>query len=81
GGRMFAPTKTWRRCHRKINTNQKRYAMCSAIAATGIPAIVMSKGHRIEEIPEVPMVVSDKIEEYKKNKRSCFIVEEIKSLE
>lgn len=44
GGRMFAPTKTWRRWHRRININQRRYAMCSAIAATGIPALVMSKG-------------------------------------
>jgi large subunit ribosomal protein L4e len=26
GGHMFAPTKTWRRWHRKININQKRYA-------------------------------------------------------
>ena len=26
GGRMFAPTKVWRRWHRKINLNQKRYA-------------------------------------------------------
>ena len=24
GGRMFAPTKTWRRWHRKINVNLKR---------------------------------------------------------
>ncbi|KAJ8874605.1 hypothetical protein PR048_025471 [Dryococelus australis] len=44
GGRMFAPTKQWRRWHRKINVNQKRYAMVSAIAATGVPALVMSKG-------------------------------------
>lgn len=44
GGRMFAPTKTWRRWHRKISVNQKRYAMVSAIAATGSPALVMSKG-------------------------------------
>lgn len=49
GGRMFAPTKTWRRWHRKINTNQKRYAICSAIAATGVPALVMSKGNVILE--------------------------------
>ncbi|KAK7891229.1 hypothetical protein WMY93_023192 [Mugilogobius chulae] len=49
GGRMFAPTKTWRRWHRRINTTQKRYAICSALAASAIPALVMSKGHRIEE--------------------------------
>ena len=46
-GRMFAPTKTWRRWHHRINTNQKRYAMCSAIAATGVPALVLSKGHKV----------------------------------
>ena len=27
GGRMFAPTKTWRRWHRKVNINQKRWAL------------------------------------------------------
>jgi len=41
---MFAPTKTWRRWHRRINTTQKRYAICSAVAATAIPALVMAKG-------------------------------------
>ena len=55
-GRMFAPTKTWRRWHHRLNTNQKRFAMCSAIAASGVPALVMSKGHKIEGISEVPLV-------------------------
>merc|ERR1712039_229975 len=48
GGHMFAPTKTWRRWHRKVSLAQKRYAMCSAIAATGVPALVMAKGHQIQ---------------------------------
>merc|ERR1712078_842305 len=34
GGRMFAPTKTWRRWHRRVNLNQKRMAVCSALAAS-----------------------------------------------
>ncbi|KAL4228249.1 60S ribosomal protein L4 [Mactra antiquata] len=79
GGRMFAPTKTWRRWHRKINTNQRRYALCSAIAASGIPALVMSKGHKIEEIPEVPLVVSDKVEEYKKTKEAVGLLKKLKA--
>nr|XP_034326412.1 60S ribosomal protein L4 [Crassostrea gigas] len=79
GGRMFAPTRTWRRWHRKININQKRYAICSAIAATGIPAVVMSKGHRIEEIPEVPLVVSDKVEEFKKTKEAVALLKRVKA--
>lgn len=50
GGRMFAPSKTWRRWHRKININQKRYAVVSALAASAIPALVMARGHRIEQV-------------------------------
>lgn len=79
GGRMFAPTKTWRRWHRRINTNQKRYAMCSAIAATGIPSLVMSKGHRIEQIPEVPLVLTDKVEELKKTKEAVALLKKVKA--
>jgi len=79
GGRMFAPTKTWRRWHRKINVNQRRYAITSAIAATGVPALVMSKGHRIEEIPEVPLVVSDKVEEIKKTKEAVTVLKKLKA--
>lgn len=74
GGRMFAPTKTWRRWHRKVNVTQKRYAITSCIAATGVPALVMAKGHRIEGIPEVPLVVSDKVEEFKKTKEAVTLL-------
>ncbi|XP_014666598.1 PREDICTED: 60S ribosomal protein L4-A-like [Priapulus caudatus] len=79
GGRMFAPTKTYRRWHRKININQRRYAMCSAIAATGVPALVMSKGHRIEETPEIPLVVSDKMEELKKTKEAVSLLKKFRA--
>merc|ERR1712219_18908 len=68
GGRMFAPTKQWRRWHRKVGVAQKRYAMCSAIAATGVPALVMAKGHVINGISEVPLVVSDKVQSFQKTK-------------
>ncbi|TRY68723.1 hypothetical protein TCAL_04669 [Tigriopus californicus] len=79
GGHMFAPTKTWRRWHRKVNVAQKRYAMCSAIAATGVPALVMAKGHRIENIPEVPLVVSDKIQSYNKTKEAVILLRRLKA--
>ena len=76
---MFAPTKTWRRWHRKVNIKQRRYAVVSAIAATGIPALVMAKGHRIEETPEVPLVLSDKVEEVKKTKEAVRILKKLKA--
>ena len=59
---MFNPNKTYRRFHRKTNTNEKRHAVASALAATGCPALVMARGHRINELPELPLVVSDDVE-------------------
>ncbi|XP_012268839.1 60S ribosomal protein L4 [Athalia rosae] len=79
GGRMFAPTKPWRRWHRRINVNQKRYAIVSAIAASGVPALVQSKGHMVQEIPEFPLVVSDKIQEYNKTKQAVIFLRRIKA--
>merc|ERR1739844_85620 len=79
GGHMFAPTKVYRRWHRKVNVAQKRYALCSAIAATGVPALVMAKGHRIEEIPEVPLVVSDKVQSYTKTKEAYILLKRTKA--
>jgi large subunit ribosomal protein L4e len=66
GGRMFAPTKTWRKWHRKINLTQKRYAVASALAASAVPALVMARGHMIDEVPEIPLVVDNSIESSKK---------------
>jgi len=59
GGRMFAPTKTYRRWHRKVNKNQRRFALVSALAASSSTALVMARGHRIENVPEIPLVVSN----------------------
>jgi len=61
GGRMFAPTKTWRRWHRKTSISQKRFATTSALAASAIPALVLARGHRIEQISEVPLVIDNKV--------------------
>jgi large subunit ribosomal protein L4e len=74
---MFAPTKTWRRWHRKVNVGQKRYAVCSAIAASGVPGLVMARGHEISRIPEVPLVVSEKVEEFKKTKEAVTFLRKI----
>ncbi|KAJ8913549.1 hypothetical protein NQ315_017100 [Exocentrus adspersus] len=79
GGRMFAPTKPWRRWHRRVNINQRRYALASAVAASGIPALVLSKGHVIDQIPELPLVVSDKVQEFNKTKQAVQFLRRIKA--
>jgi len=79
GGRMFAPTKTWRKWHRHINVNQRRYAICSAIAGSGIPALVMAKCHIVDQVPEIPLVVSDKVQELKKTKEAVGVLRKLKA--
>merc|ERR1719263_1951986 len=61
-GRMFGPTKVWRKWHRKINTNQKRFAVTSALAASALPALVMARGHAIENVAEIPCVIPTECE-------------------
>lgn len=56
-GRMFAPLKLWRKWHRKVNTNQKRNAVASALAAAACGPLVMARGHKIDDVPELPLVV------------------------
>jgi len=56
---MFAPNKVWRRWHVKISVGQRRYATVSALAASAVAPLVMARGHRVESIPEVPLVVAD----------------------
>ncbi|KAM7255143.1 hypothetical protein ACFE04_020384 [Oxalis oulophora] len=77
GGRMFAPTKIWRKWHRKINVNQKRFAVASAIAATAIPSLVMARGHKIDNVPEMPLIVSDAAEAVEKTSAAIKVLKQI----
>ncbi|KAL6534222.1 60S ribosomal protein L4A [Orobanche hederae] len=77
GGRMFAPTKIWRRLHRVVNVNQKRHAVVSAIAASAVPSLVFARGHRIEEVPQLPLVVSDSAEAVEKTSAALKILKQI----
>merc|ERR1712085_47571 len=63
GGGMFAPLKTWRKWHRKSNKTMKRHAVAAALAATAVPALVMARGHKVDEVPELPLVIQDSAEE------------------
>ncbi|KAL3144447.1 60S ribosomal protein L4A [Trebouxia sp. C0010 RCD-2024] len=81
GGRMFSPTKVWRRWHRKININQKRYAVVSALAASALPSLVMARGHKIEKVPEIPLVVDDSSESITKTSKAVQILKSVGAYE
>jgi len=81
GGRMFAPTKIWRKWHKRINLHQKRFAVCSALAASAVPALVMARGHIVDEVPEIPLVLADDVASTKKTSAAQEILASVGALE
>jgi len=77
---MFAPTKTWRKWHRKINSTQRRYAVASALAASAVPALVMARGHKVDDVPEIPLVLDSSIESAKKTSAAKDILAAVGAL-
>lgn len=67
----------WRRWHRKINIKQKRYAVASALAASALPSLVMARGHKIDGVPEVPLVVSNAAEALSKTSAALALLRKI----
>jgi large subunit ribosomal protein L4e len=78
GGRMFGPLRTWRKWHRKIVLGQKRYAVASALAASAVPALVAARGHRISQLPEIPLVIAnDALEGIVKTKKALAVFKKL----
>ncbi|KAJ2583542.1 60S ribosomal protein L4B [Coemansia sp. RSA 1836] len=74
GGRMFAPNKVWRKWHIRTNAGQKRYATASAVAASGVAALVSGRGHRIAGVAEVPLVVGAAAESLSRTKEAVALL-------
>lgn len=75
-GRMFAPIRIWRRWHRRSNLKQKRYAVATALAASAILPLVQARGHRVDNVPEFPFVVSDAVEKIERTKEAVRFLRE-----
>merc|ERR1719174_397784 len=74
---MFCPTKTWRRWHRRVNVTEKRHAVVSTLAASSLPPLVMARGHRIGEVSELPLVISDGAESCQKTKDALKMLKDL----
>lgn len=68
GGRLAHPPRVEKRIIKKINAKERKKATASAIAATGIKELVEKRGHVIDKVPEIPLVVSDELESLKTTK-------------
>jgi len=66
GGRKAHPPKVEKRIHERINRKEKRLALFSAIAATAYRFFVQTRGHKIDNVKELPIIVTDELEELSK---------------
>jgi len=55
--RMFAPLKIWRKWHRRVNLTQRRHAVAAALAASAVAPLVLARGHQVQNVPELPLVL------------------------
>ena len=68
GGPRAHPPKVEKIWLEKINKKEKRKATRSAIAATAIPDLVKMRGHIVDEVKHIPLIVEDRLEEIKTTK-------------
>lgn len=68
GGRATHPPVTEKKIKKKIPRKEKRLALYSAIAATGSKKIVSSRGHIVDDVPDLPLVVTDDIQKLMKTR-------------
>jgi len=66
GGRRAHPVKSEKVIEKRINKKTKKLSIISAISASGNEVWIKKRGHIIEDVPEVPLVVDDKIQTIKK---------------
>jgi len=67
-GRRAHPPKIEKIWYQKINKKEMKLALRSAIAATADKNIVKERGHKVDEIKELPLVLKDNVQSIKKTK-------------
>jgi len=68
GGREAHPPKVEKVWQEGINKKERKLATRSAIAATAVRDLVVNRGHRIDNIKQLPIVVLDDMQQMKKSK-------------
>ena len=76
-GRLTHPPSPQRRLAKKINAKERLLALQSAIAATGSKELVASRGHEVEKVPSIPLVVSDEFQKLKTTGEARNVLKEL----
>ncbi|MBE0525894.1 MAG: 50S ribosomal protein L4, partial [Candidatus Thorarchaeota archaeon] len=70
GGRVAHPPEARKVLIERINKNENRLAIRSAIAASSKPEFVKARGHLVEKVPQIPLIVSSKLESVETTKEA-----------
>lgn len=62
GGRQAHRPYVNKVIYKKINKKENKLALCSAIAASALKELVIKRGHKIEGIETLPLIISDEVE-------------------
>ena len=68
GGRQAHPPVAEKIIIKKIPKKEKQLGLFSAIAATALKEAVSLRGHRIEDVPQIPLIVANTLEDLEKTK-------------
>lgn len=78
GGRQAHPPTSEKVVYKKLNKQEKRLALCSAIAATTSKDLIAARGHVIDGIQSFPVVISDDAEKISKAKEISKVFDALK---
>ncbi|SHO46898.1 50S ribosomal protein L4 [Nitrosotalea sinensis] len=76
-GRQAHPPTSERVIYKMLNKKENKLALCSALAATTSSTLVKLRGHKIDKITTLPLVVSDQIESVSKSKELAKILDSL----
>lgn len=68
GGHQAFPPLSEKDIVKRINKKEKRFAIRSGIAATAVKELVEKRGHKIQKVEQLPIVVSDELESLEKTR-------------
>lgn len=77
GGRRAHPPRAERIIHEKVNRKERRLAIRSAVAATTNNELVENRGHKIQNVPQIPFVVDDELSKIKNTKETREIFKKL----
>ncbi len=77
GGRKAHPPKPKKKIGQKLNQREKEKARRSALAATSDQELVEDRGHEMDDLVDLPIVVEKGVEDIEKTKEAVELLENL----